>query len=131
MVLSGLTGYMNDRVKNTEYKLDSLKWIVVAVLVAAGVYGNSYFAAESMLYRVIGLLVLAAIAGWIAAQTSKGSAFVTLCMEARTEIRKVVWPTRAETTHTTMIVVVVVIIVAILLWGLDSFLSWLISLIIG
>jgi len=131
MVLSGLTDYMNDRVKNTEYKLDSLKWIVVAVLVAAGVYGNSYFAAESMLYRVIGLLVLAAIAGWIAAQTSKGSAFVTLCMEARTEIRKVVWPTRAETTHTTMIVVVVVIIVAILLWGLDSFLSWLISLIIG
>jgi len=63
---------MNDRVKNTEYKLDSLKWIVVAALVAAGVYGNSYFAAESMLYRVIGLLVLAGVAGWIAAQTSKG-----------------------------------------------------------
>lgn len=122
---------MNDRVKNTEYKLDSLKWIVVAALVAAGVYGNSYFAAESMLYRVIGLLVLAGIAGWIAAQTSKGSSFVTLCLEARTEIRKVVWPTRTETTHTTMIVVVVVIIVAILLWGLDSFLSWLIALIIG
>ncbi|MEK9649175.1 MAG: preprotein translocase subunit SecE, partial [Gammaproteobacteria bacterium] len=70
-------------------------------------------------------------AGWIAAQTSKGSAFVSLCMDARTEIRKVVWPTRTETTHTTMIVVVAVIIVAIILWGLDSFLSWLISLIIG
>ena len=126
-----LNGVMNDRVKNTEYKLDSLKWIVVAALVAAGVYGNSYFAAESMLYRVIGLLVLAGVAGWIAAQTSKGSSFVTLCLEARTEIRKVVWPTRTETTHTTMIVVVVVIIVAILLWGLDSFLSWLIAMIIG
>ena len=122
---------MNDKVKNTEYKLDSLKWIIVAVLVAAGVYGNSYFAAESMLYRVIGLLVLACVAGWIATQTSKGSAFVTLCMEARSEIRKVVWPTRAETTQTTLIVVVVVIIVAILLWGLDSLLSWLIALIIG
>lgn len=122
---------MNDKVKNTEYKLDSLKWIVVALLIAAGVYGNSYFAAESMLYRVIGLLVMACIAGWIAAQTSKGSAFITLCMEARSEIRKVVWPTRAETTQTTLIVVVVVIIVAILLWGLDSLLSWLIALIIG
>lgn len=122
---------MNDRVKNTEHKLDSLKWIIVAALVVAGVYGNSYFAAESVLYRVIGLLVLAALAGWVATLTSKGSAFVTLCMEARSEIRKVVWPTRAETTHTTMIVVVVVIIVAIILWGLDSFLSWLISLIIG
>ncbi len=122
---------MKDVVKNTEYRLDSLKWVVVAALVAAGVYGNSYFAAESMLYRVIGLLILAGIAGWIATQTSKGSAFVTLCMEARTEIRKVVWPSRTETTHTTMIVVIVVIIVAIILWGLDSFLSWLIALIIG
>lgn len=122
---------MKEVVKNTEYRLDSLKWVVVAALVAAGVYGNSYFAAESMLYRVIGLLILAGIAGWIATQTSKGSAFVTLCMEARTEIRKVVWPTRTETTHTTMIVVIVVIIVAIILWGLDSFLSWLIALIIG
>jgi len=122
---------MKDVVKNTEYRLDSLKWAVVAALVAAGVYGNSYFAAESMLYRVIGLLILAGIAGWIATQTSKGGAFVTLCMEARTEIRKVVWPSRTETTHTTMIVVIVVIIVAIILWGLDSFLSWLIALIIG
>ena len=122
---------MNDKVKQSEYKLDSLKWVIVAVLVAAGVYGNSYFAAESMLYRVIGLLVLAGIAGWIASQTSKGSAFVSLCMEARSEIRKVVWPTRAETSQTTLIVVVVVIIVAIILWGLDSFLSWLIALIIG
>ncbi|MDG2175109.1 MAG: preprotein translocase subunit SecE [Gammaproteobacteria bacterium] len=122
---------MNDKVNNAEYKLDSLKWAVVALLVGAGVYGNSYFAAESMLYRVIGLLVLAGVAGWIATQTSKGSALVTLCMEARTEIRKVVWPTRAETTQTTMIVVVVVIIVAIILWGLDTLLSWLISLVIG
>jgi len=122
---------MSESAKTTEFKLDSLKWIVVAAIVGAGVYGNSYFAAESMLYRVIGLLVLACVAGWIAAQTSKGSAFVSLCMDARTEIRKVVWPTRAETTHTTMIVVIAVIIVAIILWGLDSSLSWLISLIIG
>jgi preprotein translocase subunit SecE len=122
---------MNEKVKSTEYKMDTLKWVIVAALVAAGVYGNSYFAAGSMLYRVIGLLILAIIAGWIATQTSKGSAFVILCMEARTEIRKVVWPTRTETTHTTMIVVIAVIIVAFILWVLDSFLSWLISLIIG
>jgi preprotein translocase subunit SecE len=122
---------MSESAKTTEFKIDSLKWILVAAIVGAGVYGNSYFAAESMLYRVIGLLVLACVAGWIAAQTSKGSAFVSLCMDARTEIRKVVWPTRTETTHTTMIVVVAVIIVAIILWGLDSILSWLISLIIG
>jgi preprotein translocase subunit SecE len=83
------------------------------------------------LYRVLALVVLALIAGWIATRTEKGKAFVQLALEARTEIRKVVWPTRQETTQTTLIVVVVVVIVAIILWALDSTLSWLISLLIG
>lgn len=111
--------------------LDTLKWVVVALLVVAGVYGNSHFANESLLLRVIGLLVLAAAAGYIAARTAKGKVFIKLGLEARTEIRKVVWPSRQETMHTTMIVVVVVVIVAFLLWGLDSLISWIISLLIG
>lgn len=110
---------------------DMVLWVVVLLLVIAGVYGNSYFATESVLYRTVGLLILAAIAGWVAIQTAKGRAFLTLCLEARTEIRKVVWPTRTETTQTTLIVLVVVMIVALILWGVDSILSWLISLIIG
>ena len=114
-----------------EGSLDVVLWLIVAVLVAAGVYGNSYFAAESMLYRVIGLLILAGVAGWIATLTVKGKAFVSLCLEARTEIRKVVWPTRTETTQTTLIGVVVVMIVALILWALDSLLSWIITFIIG
>lgn len=116
---------------STGSKKDGLLWAIVAILVAGGVYGNSYFAGESVLYRVIGIVVLAAIACWLAAQTAKGKAFITLGMEARTEIRKVVWPTRQETTHTTLIVVVVVLIVALMLWGMDSLLSWLIKLMIG
>ena len=46
---------------------------------------------------------------------------------SRTEIRKVVWPTRQETVQTTMVVVGFVLLVALLLWGLDSFLGWLVS----
>lgn len=122
---------MNDKANTANSRMDGVLWAIVAVLVVAGVYGNSRFADESLLLRVITLLVLALIAGWIAAQTVKGKAFITLGLEARTEIRKVVWPTRQETTQTTLIVVVVVVIVAILLWGLDSTLSWLISLLIG
>jgi preprotein translocase subunit SecE len=37
-------------------KLDSLKWVLVALLVGAGIYGNSYFSDESLLYRVIGTI---------------------------------------------------------------------------
>ena len=49
----------------------------------------------------------------------------------RSEIRKVVWPTRQETTQTTLIVVAVVLVMALLLWGLDSLLGWLVSMIVG
>jgi len=122
---------MSEKVNDQEYKLDWLKWSVVAVLVAVGVYANSYFAAESILYRTIGLLVLAAVAIWLAVKTEKGSAFLTLCLDARSEIRKVVWPTRQETTQTTMIVLVVVVIVALLLWLLDWGLNEIVSGIIG
>ena len=114
-----------------ETKLDPILWIAVFAIVAAGVYGNTYFSNESLLYRVLALLVLAAIAGWLASRTAKGKAFIQLGLEARTEIRKVVWPTRQETQSTTLIVVLVVLAVALILWAVDSILSWLISLVIG
>jgi preprotein translocase subunit SecE len=122
---------MSEKSTTQASKQDLLKWIAVAVIVAAGVYANAYFSAESLVFRVIGLLVAAGLAVWIAVQTEKGSAFLNLCLEARTEIRKVVWPTRQETTQTTMIVLVVVFILGIVLWLLDTALGAIISRIIG
>lgn len=122
---------MTDKAATADSKLDPILWIAVVALVAAGVYGNSYFANESLLYRVLGVLVVAAIAGWLASRTAKGKAFIQLGIEARTEIRKVVWPTRQETQSTTFIVVLVVLAVAVILWAVDSILSWLIALVIG
>jgi len=112
-------------------RFDALKWILVGLLVAAGVVGNAYYAEESLLYRVLALVVLAALAGFVALKTAKGIAFWSLLKEARVEIRKVVWPTRAETRQTTLIVLLVVVLVGLLLWGLDSLLSWAVSGIIG
>ncbi|WBA82193.1 preprotein translocase subunit SecE [Endozoicomonas sp. GU-1] len=111
----------------TPGRLDGLKWGLVAVLVAVGVYGNYYFSAESLLLRVVGLLVIAAVAGFVALQTVKGGAFWTLLKDAKTEIRKVVWPTRQETVQTTLVVVAVVLVMGLILWGLDSLLGWMIS----
>jgi preprotein translocase subunit SecE len=122
---------VNSKVSSEGSKLDGLKWVVVVALVAAGVVGNSVYSEESLLYRVIALLVIAGVAGFIALQTAKGAAFFTLFKEAKAEIRKVVWPTRQETTQTTLIVTVVVLIVGLLLWGLDSLLSWGVSGVIG
>lgn len=114
-----------------ESRFDLLKWLVVVALVVVGVVGNQYYSAQPILYRVLVLLVLACAAAFIGLQTGRGKAFFVLAKEARAEIRKVVWPTRQETTQTTLIVVAVVLVMALLLWGLDSLLGWLVSLIVG
>ncbi|TVS12229.1 MAG: preprotein translocase subunit SecE [Gammaproteobacteria bacterium] len=111
--------------------LDGLKWVVVFVLIAAGAFGNSYYGDESLLYRVLALVAVAAAAGAVAVQTAKGRAFWELLKDARIEIRKVVWPNREETTQTTLIVLALVVIVALILWGLDTLLGWMISGLIG
>jgi len=121
---------MNAKVENGG-ALDTIKWLLVFVLVSAGVVGNYYYSAESLLYRVLALLALGLLAGWIALQTEKGKRFAVLFNEARAEIRKVVWPTRPELMQTTMIVVVFVLFTALVLWGIDSLIGWIVSLVIG
>jgi preprotein translocase subunit SecE len=122
---------MMPKAEASDTRFDLLKWLVVVALVVVGVVGNQYYSAAPVLYRVLALIVLAAVAAYVALQTTKGKSFFVLAKEARTEIRKVVWPTRQETAQTTMIVVAVVLVMALLLWGLDSLLGWLVSLIVG
>jgi preprotein translocase subunit SecE len=111
--------------------LDWLKWLVVVVLVTAGVVGNWYYGDQSLLYRVVALVVLAALAAFVAAQTERGRAAWQLMKDARAEIRRVVWPKRPETVQTTGIVVMLVVIFGLILWLLDTVLGWIVSNVIG
>jgi preprotein translocase subunit SecE len=122
---------MSDVIEEKQFRLDWIKWLVVAALVAGAIYGNWYYSAESVLYRVLALLVVAVVSGLIAARTEKGAAIVELAIGARTEWRKVVWPTKQERNQTTLIVVVVIMLMAIALWGIDSLLSWIASIVMG
>ena len=122
---------MSANAENGNATLDIAKWIVVALLVAAAVVGNHYFAQEPVLYRVLGVVALAVVALLVVLQTVKGAAFAQMVKDARVEMRKVVWPTRQETQQTTLVVLGVVVVMALILWGMDSLLGWVISLIIG
>ena len=122
---------MESKADRSTSSFDAVKWLVVFVLIAAGVVGNQYFNAESLLYRVLALVALALVAAFVALQTERGRRFATLLKEARVEIRKVVWPTRPELIQTTAIAVVFVLVVALMLWGMDSLISWLVSGVIG
>jgi len=122
---------MNAKVEDQQFRMDGLKWLLVILLIAVGVVGNSYFSDLAVLYRVLGLVAAGIVAIFVAVNTSKGNALWTLLKEAQVEVRKVVWPTRQETNQTTMIVVAVVLFMAVVLWLLDTLLGWLASLIIG
>ena len=120
-----------NKVEATEYRLDLLKWIGVIAIILGGIYANSFYAAIEPLYRAIVGVLVAAVATALALQTEKGAFAWELAKEARIEVRKVVWPTPQETTQTTLIVVVAVLFVALILWALDSILSWGVQGVIG
>ena len=67
----------------------------------------------------------------IIAITNFGTNAIKLMRESRMEIRKVVWPTRMETTQTFMIVFAAIIILCLFFWGLESLLSYLTGLALG
>jgi len=117
--------------REEEYRLGWLKWSFVCLIVAAGVYGNWYFAEESLLYRVLALVALAMLALAVASQTFSGRMVLDLLKEARAEIRKVIWPTPQEVTQTTALVLVLVFLVAVILWLLDWSLGSLVEGLIG
>ena len=110
---------------------DFAKWVGAFVILGGGIAGFYYWSDESLLLRVIGLLVLSAAALFVAVQTEKGRTAWDFVRESHTEVRKVIWPTRKETTQTTLIVIAMVGLVAIIMWILDGLLAWLVKLILG
>ena len=122
---------MNTNVENKAGSLDWLKWLIVVGLLAGGVFANWYYQDEMLLLRVAGLFGIAGIAVLLALQTERGRAIWSLLKEARTEVRRVVWPSNQETTQTTLVVLLLVFVFALILWGLDALLGWIVSSIIG
>ena len=122
---------MSARLERTTALADVLKWIVAIALFVAALAAFYVFPDESLLLRVVGLLVAAGLAGAIVYTTEKGASVWHFLRDARTEVRKVVWPTRTETLQTTGIVIVVVSLLAVVMWGFDSLLSVAVKTLLG
>jgi len=115
----------------TQSSADTVKLAAAGIVVLAGLVLFYVFSEQSLLFRVIGLLLMAALAAFLVYQTATGKRMVAFFRDARTEVRKVVWPSRAETFQTTLTVFIIVVIVGIFLWLFDMVLSWLFRLITG
>lgn len=59
--------------------------------------------------------------------TKVGRAVYEFANESKAELLKVVWPTRQETTQTTLIVMTMVTLTGFVLWAIDSLFIWVIA----
>lgn len=125
----------NSENHETNAVVDKFKWVLVLLLVVFVIWGNFYFSEPNRLYqanslvRIIAVVVLSLLALFLALTTLKGRSFLTFAKESRMELRKVVWPTRKEAVQTTLLIAVICMVVALFLWGLDSIIIKLVSLI--
>ena len=108
--------------------LNTALWIVAIVLLAVAAVGNAYFASHfSAAIRVVLMVLLVVGAVGIAALTNQGQKAIGFAKESRTELRKIIWPTRPEATQTTLIVLAMCVVVSLVLWGVDSLIVTLIT----
>ena len=116
---------------------DIVKYAIAALLVLGGLFVWFWFSAPvraaqlgDWAPQLRGLAVAAGlVAGTLVFLTSsKGHETREFLSESRFELRKVVWPTRQETTRMTWVVIAVVIILSLILAGFDFFVKWAIEL---
>jgi preprotein translocase subunit SecE len=122
---------MNTQAEAATSISDVVKQVLSVVFVVAGVAAFYYFSEIQLLYRVLGLVVVVLISLGLVLTTDVGRNIWNFVLESKVEVRKVVWPTREETTRTTMLVFAMVFIVGLILWLLDMFLFWGVRLITG
>lgn len=110
---------------------DKVKLLAAVAVLAAALGAFYHFADQLLLFRVLGLLVALGIATAIAVQSQPGAQAVEFSRSALIEVRKVVWPSRKETTQTTLIVMAMVVVIGLILWLFDTFLLWAVRLLTG
>lgn len=111
--------------------IDILKLLIAAGVLVGGLFAYYYYIEISLPLRVL-MVLGGTIAGVAIGLTSvQGRRLWAFIQGSRVEIRKVVWPTKQETTQTAIAVFVFTLIMALFFWALDSFLLWLTRTLVG
>jgi len=112
--------------------LDIVKLLLAAAIIVGGLYSYYYYELELALpLRVLMVLGGTGIGIAIAMTSTQGQRLWHFIQGSRVEIRKVIWPTKQETTQTAIAVFVFTLIMAVFFWLLDSGLLWLTRRFVG
>ena len=112
--------------------LDTIKLLLAAVALIGGLYAYYYYETTvAQALRVLMVLGGTAVGIGIAMTSTQGQRLWHFIQGSRVEIRKVVWPTKQETTQTAIAVFVFTLIMMLFFWALDSGLLWLTRTLVG
>jgi preprotein translocase subunit SecE len=112
--------------------LDTVKLLIAVVALVGGLYAYYYY--ETDIVQAIRVLMVlgGTVAGiGIAMTSAQGQRLWHFIQGSRVEIRKVVWPTKQETTQTAIAVFVFTLVMMLFFWVLDSGLLWLTQRLVG
>ena len=117
--------------KNLEAKPNNTFLILAIAVLLSGMVLFYYFSDVRLFYRVVGMITVLILSGFIGYQSEFGKLVYSYVTDSKVELKKVTWPTKQETTQTTLGVIFVVIVVGILLWLFDMLLGWAIGTLYG
>lgn len=116
---------MTDQVQENATALDALKLAAGVVILAAGVAGFYLLSDLPIWLRWIIVLAALVVGALVSLQSYQGKEFWQFVQSSRIELRKVVWPTGAETRNVTIVVFAMIIILGVFFWGVDTLLGLL------
>ena len=112
--------------------LDTIKLLIAAAALVGGLYAYYYYENDiAQAVRVLMVLGGTAAGIGIAMTSTQGQRLWHFIQGSRVEIRKVIWPTKQETTQTAIAVFVFTAIMMLFFWALDSGLLWLTRKLVG
>ena len=118
--------------KNIETTKSSKSYLVLSIgVLITGMILFYYYSDVRLFYRVLGMISVVILSTFIAYQSDFGKLVYSYVTDSKVELKKVTWPTKQETTQTTLGVIFVVIVVGILLWLFDMLLGWAIGTLYG
>tara|TARA_Y100000768_G_scaffold376036_1_gene347591 strand:- start:884 stop:1255 length:372 start_codon:yes stop_codon:yes gene_type:complete len=117
--------------KVEDNKNNSLLMLVSLLVLLTGIFLFYYFSDARLFYRVVGIILSIVIATTIAYRTDFGKTVFSYVIDSKAELNKVTWPTKQETTQTTLGVIVIVVIIGLILWLLDMLFAWSVGTLYG
>ena len=103
--------------------LDTAKLVAAVAILVGGIAAFYVFDQYPAAVRWLVVLVAVAAGIFVALQSAQGRELWQFVQGSRVELRKVVWPTREDTTKMTLVVVAAILVMGLFFWLLDMMLG--------